>query len=96
MKKIYLLFVFLFPLFLSAQGDDLLSLLGEDKTPNYATASFKTNRVINGHSIENTAPGVLDFKISHRFSQVRQGIYDIFGLAAPVFALALTMALPIG
>jgi hypothetical protein len=46
----------------------------------YATASFKTNRVINGHSIENTAAGVLDFKISHRFSPVRQGLYDIFGL----------------
>lgn len=79
MKKIYLLFAFLFPLFLQAQ-DDLLSLLGEDETPNYATASFKTNRVINGHSIENTSPGVLDFKISHRFTQLRQGLYDIFGL----------------
>lgn len=59
---------------------DLLSLLGEEKTADYATASFKTNRVINGHSIENTAPGVLDFKISHRFAPLRQGIYDVFGL----------------
>ncbi len=79
MKRIYLLLAFFAPLMLSAQ-DDLLSLLGEEKTTDYATASFKTNRVINGHSIENTAPGVLDFKISHRFSQMRQGIYDIFGL----------------
>jgi len=79
MKKIYLLLAFFSPLLLSAQ-DDLLSLLGEEKTTDYATASFKTNRVVNGHSIENTAPGVLDFKISHRFSQMRQGIYDIFGL----------------
>ncbi|MCB0524419.1 MAG: DUF5777 family beta-barrel protein [Saprospiraceae bacterium] len=80
MKKLYFLFFFLAPLFLNAQDDDLLSLLGDDETPNYATASFKTNRVINGHSIENTAPGVLDFKISHRFTQLRQGLYDIFGL----------------
>jgi hypothetical protein len=79
MKKIYLLLAFFSPLLLTAQ-DDLLSLLGEEKTTNYATASFKTNRVINGHSIENTAAGVLDFKISHRFTQLRQGIYDIFGL----------------
>ncbi len=79
MKKIYLLLAFFSPLLLNAQ-DDLLSLLGEEKTTNYATASFKTNRVINGHSIENTAAGVLDFKISHRFTQLRQGIYDIFGL----------------
>lgn len=78
MTKKYLLLLFLFPTFLQAQ--DLLALLGEEKTVEYATASFKTNRVINGHSIENTAAGVLDFKISHRFSPVRQGLYDIFGL----------------
>jgi hypothetical protein len=81
MKKIYLLSILLFPLFLQAQNEeDLLSLLGEEKTTNYATASFKTNRVVNGHSIENTAAGVLDFKISHRFTQLRNGVYDIFGL----------------
>ncbi|MBL7829330.1 MAG: hypothetical protein JNJ57_22025 [Saprospiraceae bacterium] len=79
MKKIYLLLAFLIPVSLVAQ-DDLLSLLGEDKTIDYATASFKTNRVVNGHSIENTAAGVLDFKISHRFTPLRQGIYDLFGL----------------
>lgn len=66
---------------LSAQNEpDLLSLLGKDETTDYATASFKTTRVINGHSIENTARGVLDIKISHRFSPVRNGIYDMFGL----------------
>jgi hypothetical protein len=81
MKKIYLILAFFAPCLLVAQNDgDLLSLLGEEKTTNYATASFKTNRVVNGHSIENTAAGVLDFKISHRFTQLRQGIYDIFGL----------------
>lgn len=80
MKKIYLLLAFFSPLWLFAQDQDLLSLLGDDNTTEYATASFKTNRVINGHSIENTAAGVLDFKISHRFGPVRQGVYDLFGL----------------
>ena len=80
MTKKYLLLLLLFPALLQAQYQDLLSLLGEEKTVEYATASFKTNRVINGHSMENTAAGVLDFKISHRFSPVRQGLYDIFGL----------------
>lgn len=66
------------PLF--AQGD-LLSLLGEEEeTTDYATASFKTSRVINLHSLENTASGVLDFKISHRFNTVQNGLYDFFGL----------------
>ncbi len=80
MNKKYLLLFFLLPTFLRAQDQDLLALLGEEKSVEFATASFKTNRVINGHSIENTAAGVLDFKISHRFSPVRQGLYDIFGL----------------
>jgi hypothetical protein len=65
---------------LFAQEPDLLSLLGEEKTTDFATASFKANRVINGHSIENTAAGVLDTKFSHRFTPLRQGVYDIFGL----------------
>ncbi|MFM9947005.1 MAG: DUF5777 family beta-barrel protein [Saprospiraceae bacterium] len=61
--------------------EDLLSLLGEEEeTTDYATASFKTSRVINLHSLENTASGVLDFKISHRFNTVQNGLYDFFGL----------------
>lgn len=61
--------------------DDLLSLLGEEEeTTNYATASFKTNRVINLHSLESTAVGVLDIKISHRFGMLNRGAYDLFGL----------------
>jgi hypothetical protein len=68
------------PQLLNAQNEDLLSELGEEKTIDYATAAFKANRVVNGHSIENTAKGVLDTKFSHRFNPLRQGIYDIFGL----------------
>lgn len=63
-----------------SQEDDLLSLLGEDEVTDYANASFKTNRVINLHSLENTAGGVLDFKISHRFNPLSNGFYDLFGL----------------
>ncbi|MCB0533467.1 MAG: hypothetical protein H6574_20910 [Lewinellaceae bacterium] len=82
MKKILLLALFLAnaPFLFAQDEEDLLSLLGEEEVTEYATASFKTNRVVNGHSIENTAAGVLDFKISHRFSPVRNGLYDIFGL----------------
>jgi hypothetical protein len=63
--------------------EDLLSLLGEEEeTTNYAFASFKTNRVINLHSLENTSAGVLDIKISHRFGMVNTGFYELFGLDA--------------
>jgi len=65
---------------LLAQEEDLLSALGDDNPTMLVNASFKTNRVINLHSLENTAPGVMDFKISHRFGFVNQGVYDLFGL----------------
>ncbi len=60
--------------------DDLLALLGEEEVTDYTTASFKTTRVVNLHSLENTHAGVLDFKINHRFGQLNQGVYDLFGL----------------
>lgn len=51
-----------------AEGGDLMSMLDEEvkKNPetNYATATFKATRLINAHSIENLAGGVLDVKIS--------------------------------
>lgn len=79
MKK-FTFFFFLILSFSAFSQDDLLSLLGEEKTTDIATAAFKTNRVINGHSIENTAKGVLDFKINHRFGPVNGGAYNLFGL----------------
>jgi len=71
----------MFPGNVFAQDGDLLSLLGEEEeTTDYATASFKTNRVVNLHSLENTAAGVFDLKISHRFGFLSGGFYELFGL----------------
>ena len=79
-----LLLILIVPLLIFAQNeDDLLSLLGEEEeTINYATASFKANRVINLHSLESTSKGVLDVKISHRFGFLNGGFYELFGLDA--------------
>jgi hypothetical protein len=74
---------------LHAQQDDLLSLLDEPMETEYATASFKTTRVVNGHSIEHTGAGVLDFKISHRFSPLNNGLYDMFGLDGATIRIGL-------
>lgn len=85
MKKIITIFVFFaFSNFIYSQEDeiDLLSMLEEEEITNYASAAFKTNRVINLHSIENTAAGVLDLKISHRFGFLNGGFYELFGLDA--------------
>ncbi|MBL7805034.1 MAG: hypothetical protein JNL02_14935 [Saprospiraceae bacterium] len=70
------------PFCLSAQDDgaDLLAQLGGEPTTDLVQASFKTSRIVNGHSIENTPKGVLDFRIAHRFSPARRGLYDLFGL----------------
>lgn len=47
---------------------------------NYTIATFKTTRLVNGHSVENVAKGVLDVKISHRFGTLNKGAYELFGL----------------
>ena len=52
----------------------------EKNSVNYITATFKTTRLINGHTVENVGKGVLDIKISHRFGQVNSGGYNLFGL----------------
>lgn len=81
MRKItlFIAFILLCGSFAVAQ-DDLLSLLEEEETTVLTNAVFKTTRVINSHSIENVAPGVLDFKISHRFGFLNSGIGELFGL----------------
>lgn len=61
--------------------DDLMDMLGSDEeTVEYAYATFKTTRIINSHTVENPAPGVLLFMIQHRFGRVNTGIYELFGL----------------
>jgi hypothetical protein len=35
---------------------------------------------VNGHSVENLDPGILDLRISHRFGQLNGGAYQLFGL----------------
>ncbi|HEY0976318.1 MAG TPA: DUF5777 family beta-barrel protein [Flavobacteriales bacterium] len=69
--------------------EDLLALLGEDSTVEYTSASFKATRVINAHSLENVAHGVLDFRIGHRFGFVNGGINDFFGLDGATVRLGL-------
>ncbi len=71
----------LFPLIISGQ-EDLLNILNKDSIPetNIVTATFKSTRVMNGHSIERMPSGQLDFRISHRFGRLNTGAYEFFGL----------------
>ena len=84
MKRTILLAVIMlrsaFPLF-AQDSTDLMSKLesGAAKT-EYTTATFKSTRVITGHSVENIGKGVLDVRILHRFAPLNKGLYDFFGL----------------
>jgi hypothetical protein len=62
--------------------DDLMNIINQDSTKeiNYTTATFKSTRVMNGHSIERMVPGQLDVRISHRFGTLNSGGYNFFGL----------------
>jgi hypothetical protein len=76
----------------STSYDELSKLLDEntDKSvKEYSYGAFKTTRVINGHSIENTGKGILDFKISHRFSPMSGGVHEFFGLDGASIRLGL-------
>ncbi|MFT3845749.1 MAG: DUF5777 family beta-barrel protein [Lacibacter sp.] len=69
-----------------AQDIDLNQMLEEEQKKeekgktHLAEATFKSTRVINGHSVESIAPGIMDFRISHRFGTINGGLYDFFGL----------------
>lgn len=67
-----------------AEDNDLASLLAapEQNERLPVVATFKATRIINGHSMENMARGVLDFRVGHRFGVVNNGLKDFFGLDA--------------
>lgn len=65
-----------------AQDDgNLMKQLDSDSgKTEYTTATFKSTRIIHGHSVENIGKGVLDVRILHRFAPLNTGIYNFFGL----------------
>ena len=79
-KYLFLLLLLSASFNLFSQEDDLLSLLDEEETINYTTASFKATRIINLHSLENMSGGELDIKIQHRFGFLSGGAYELWGL----------------
>ena len=78
-------FISLITIFISAysiSAQDLESLLEDqlEETTDYTSATFKSTRILNGHSNELTKEGQLDFRISHRFGTINSGAYEFFGL----------------
>jgi len=83
MKNIYisLLALVTFTNVASAQSaDDLLNMVAEKPKKEYATATFKTTRLINFHTVEVLSRRSLDFRISHRFGDFKSGAYNAWGI----------------
>lgn len=94
MKKIAVL-IGLSMFYVTAQAQDLLDELDKTIKPKktYSTATFKSTRVINGHSIETISKNHLDFRISHRFGQLNDGAYNFFGLDQATMRMGLEYGL---
>jgi hypothetical protein len=68
----------------SQDSTDLLNLVGQDQPKKENVyGAFKSPRVIMSHSMEMLRPGVLDFRILHRFGRINGGAYEFFGLDGP-------------
>ena len=77
------------------QEDELMELLESEQAESegYVSATFKSTRVINGHSIETRSNGVLEFIISHRFGTLNSGYDEFFGLDFSTIRLGLEYGL---
>jgi hypothetical protein len=82
MNRIAAIIIFFTASFSAYGQDDLMNLLDSAASPviNYTTATFKSTRIMNGHSIERMPKGQLDVRISHRFGTINSGLYNFFGL----------------
>jgi len=75
--------------------DDLLKELEQSQKPEteYASASFKGTRLVNGQTIETKGKGALEFIFAHRFGPMNGGIYELFGLDQAYVRLGLEYGL---
>lgn len=76
-------------------GQDLLDELDKNiEVPKqFSIATFKSTRVINGHSVETMAKKHLDFRIAHRFGTLGNGAYELWGLDNATMRISLEYGL---
>jgi len=75
-----LFFISYFTIYAQDSELDLLINSIDSSDTEYTTATFKSTRIVTGHSIERMPEGQLDFRISHRFGEFNSGLYNWFGL----------------
>jgi hypothetical protein len=64
------------------------------KTRVPVLATFKTTRIINGHSIEIPGKGELMLIVGHRFGRLNAGPYEMFGLDIATIRLGVEYTMP--
>lgn len=81
-KGIFVCFLLQILAFTSYAQDELLNMLSQDEKPevDYTNATFKTSRLVIGHSIENPAKGEMLFLITHHFGALNTGYENLFGI----------------
>ncbi|MEP7237140.1 MAG: DUF5777 family beta-barrel protein [Ferruginibacter sp.] len=91
MKKILLLPVFLFAVLVNTMAQDSATAeIKEAPKQKFSRAVFNSTRIINMQSTEIVSPGVLQFMISHHFSNIwnkgagSQNVAQFFGLNSGV------------
>jgi len=74
-----------------AKSQDLDALLDKETKPQitYATATFKSTRIVNGHSVQQMKKKQLEFRVSHRFGDLNTGSYNFWGLDQGTIHLGL-------
>jgi opacity protein-like surface antigen len=89
--KNYFLFTLLLIIAINLKAQDIDELLQEatGNETTYTSATFKSTRIVNGHSIERMPKNQLDFRISHRFGQLNTGSYNLWGLDQAFIHLSL-------
>ena len=83
LKALYFTALFSYALgYSQSDSDDLLNSidLPSDQISEPTKATFKSTRLINFHTIETSGVRGLDFRISHRFGEFKQGVNDFWGL----------------
>lgn len=74
--------------------DDLDAMMANIKPEKEKVKNaFKSTRVLNFHSTEMVAGGVLDFRILHRFGRLNSGVENLFGLDQAFVRLSLDYGL---
>lgn len=106
MKYFYSLLLSLTVLSAFSQADILDEITKDQKKEKeYVAYSFKTTRVINGHSIETVKKNQLDFRVSHRFGDIagspNDHVHSFFGFdqaadIAIIFEYGITDDLTVG